>query len=366
LTSNDKRTAASTIGAPSAFGGWTRAIIRTLDARGVDGAALAAAAGIDLQRLSDPEARYPIAANAQLWRRAVEVTGDPCFGLAVPRFVSFTTFHALAASVLASATLREAFNRCARYGRLIGEAGTLRIEAGRSTYRVVLEVAPGTARPADEAVDALTALQVRIARLLHESRAVSPLRVLLERREPVPSEPFHRYFRAPIRFAAGANLLEFTRADFEAPLLTGNVDLTRRVDEVLARYMARLDHRQIVSRVRAAIVERLPDGEPAQDAVARALGLSARTLQRRLTDEGASYHDLLDGARAELAGSYLAEGWSVTEAAFMLGFADISSFSRAFRRWTGRPPSAHRATSGQPADAAPPETPRRRRGRQRS
>jgi AraC-like DNA-binding protein len=238
--------------------------------------------------------------------------------------------------------VREAFGRCVRYGRLIGDAGTLRIEEDRSAVRIVLAVDAGVARPADEAIDALLALQVRTARLLRESRALSPLRVLLERREPSPSEPFHRCFRAPITFAAGVNLLEFARSDFEAPLLAGNADLTRRVDEVLARYVARLDGRQIVSRLRAAIVERLPDGEPAQDAVARALGLSARTLQRRLTDEGTSYQDVLDGARAELARAYLDEGWSVTEAAFMLGFADISSFSRAFRRWTGQRPSAHR------------------------
>jgi AraC-like DNA-binding protein len=94
---------------------------------------------------------------------------------------------------------------------------------------------------------------------------------------------------------------------------------------------AHLDQQQIISRVRAMVVER----------VAHALGLGIRTFQRRLADRRTSYQEVLRATREELACAYLAEGWSVTEIAFMLGFSDMSSFSRAFRRWTGESPSKY-------------------------
>jgi len=331
--------------APSVLASWTRTIIRALGARGVDGRALAAEAGIDVRRLDDPEARYPMDATAELWRRAVRATGDPCLGLYVSRFVNYGTFHALSAAVLSSGTLREALGRLVRYGRVVGDVAAVQLEDRGERVRFVLDVT-GTTRPPDEAIDALLSLALRIARHLRDNPDLCPLRVELARPEPSPSEPFRRFFRAPIAFGARTNVLEFARDDVDARLPTGNAEVTRRIDEVLARYLARLDDRQVLSRVRTSVIERLQDGEPAQGVVARALGMSARTLQRRLAEEGTSYQAVLDETRAELARSYLSEGWSVTETAFTLGFSDTSSFSRAFRRWTGVAPSEHGARRG--------------------
>src|SRR5262249_42554804 len=153
---------------------------------------------------------------------------------------------------------------------------------------IVLDVAPGPARPADEALDAFLSLQLRTARLLRDSRELSPLRVELERVEPSPSEPFRRFFRAPVRFAARMNFLELARSDFEATLPARSPDLARQIDEVLGRSVARLDQQPIVGLARSVIAERLPDGEPSERSVARTLGMSTRTLQRRLTAAGAS------------------------------------------------------------------------------
>src|SRR5215470_958132 len=91
---NEKSPRPREIGAPSVLASWTRTIIRALDARGIDGRALAAHSGIDLKRLDDAEARYPMTATSELWRQAVAASGDPCLGLYVSRFVNYTTFHA--------------------------------------------------------------------------------------------------------------------------------------------------------------------------------------------------------------------------------------------------------------------------------
>ena len=99
-----------------------------------------------------------------------------------------------------------------------------------------------------------------------------------------------------------------------------------------------------INRVRARLIAALPDGTPHQHVVARSLYTSTRSLRRRLSKEGTTYLRLLDDTRRELGMGYIGNSrLPVTEIALRLGFAETSSFSRAFRRWTGRAPSSFRA-----------------------
>jgi len=327
--------------APSVLGTWTLTVIRALDARGVDGRAVAARAGIDVAAFEDPDARHSIADTTRLWRLAVEATHDPCFGLWASRFVTQTTFHALSFAVFASRTLREAFGRFVRYGALVSDAAQIELlEAGeRERFRLVLPEGPR--RPADEAIDAILSLVARTARVLSEMK-VTPVIVRLERPEPIPSAPFAKVFRAPVRFQERENVLEFAARDLDERLPAGNAELARQNDEVVARYLARIEHARVCSRLRGWLIDQLPAGEPTEEAAARSLGMSLRNLQRRLEEEGTTYREALNDTRRAIARSYLDEGHtSVTEVAFLLGFADTSGFSRAFRRWTGLSPRAY-------------------------
>ena len=328
--------------APSVLGTWTLTVVRALDARGVDGRAVAARAGIDVATFEDPDSRHSIADTTRLWRLAVEATHDPCFGLWASRFVTQTTFHALSFAVFASATLREAFGRFVRYGRLVSDAPEIELlEVGeRERFRLVLPEGPSQ-RPADEAIDAILSLVARVARMLSEEK-VTPVAVRLERPEPVPSDPFAKVFRAPVRFGQRESVLEFAASDLDARLPTGNAELARQSDEVVARYLARLAGARVSSRLRNWFIDQLPAGEPTEKVAARALGMSLRNLQRRLEEEGTTYREALNETRREIARAYLDEGHSsVTEIAFLLGFTDTNSLSRAFRRWTGLSPRAY-------------------------
>ena len=162
----------------------------------------------------------------------------------------------------------------------------------------------------------------------------------MRRAEPADPGPWQRAFRCPIVFGASENVLLFTAADFDAPLEFANPELARHNDEVAARYLARFGKLLIRERLRAVLIEQLPRGEPSQDKAAEALHLSSRSLQRRLADEGTRYQDVLDDLRRELAMSYLREArHSISEITYLLGFSDTSSFTHAFRRWTGVAPS---------------------------
>jgi len=329
---------------PSVLTSWARTIIRALDRRGLAGDALAARAGLDLARLTDADARYPVAAMTRLWKLAVEATGDPCLGLEVSRHVTMTSFHALTYSVLASLSLREAFERLARYNRIVSDAAEVRLDEEDDAYRLSLVVPNGPERPADEALDAFTSLIARGVRILRHDRAAAPLAVWLERPEPVPSEPFRRVFRAPVHFSASTNRLTFARSLIDARLPEGNADLARANDAVVRQYLARYETERVANRVQTMLAEHLAGGEPSQGVVARRLGMGLRTLQRRLAAEDTSFAALLAETRRELACSYMeAGGLSVSEIAYLVGFSDTSTFSRAFKRWTGRSPTEYAA-----------------------
>jgi AraC-like DNA-binding protein len=302
---------------------------------------VAARAGIDVAALDDPDCRHPIAATTRLWRLAVEATHDPCFGLWASRFVTHTTFHALGFAVFASSTLRDAFERFVRYGDLVSEAAKIELLDAGEVVRFRLVVPEGLGRPANEAIDAILSLVARTARALSES-TVTPIAVQLERPEPVPSEPFAKVFRAPVEFEARENVLEFAARGLDQRLPAGNAELARSNDEVVARYLARIQRTRVSNRLRSWFIDQLPAGEPTEKAAARSLGMSLRNLQRRLEDEGTTYREALNETRRKIARAYLDEGQSsVTEIAFLLGFTDTNSLSRAFRRWTGLSPRAY-------------------------
>jgi AraC-like DNA-binding protein len=314
---------------------------KALQSRGVDAAALFRQTGLDFAALDDPEARYPIRSTARLWRLAVEATGDPCFGLEVARHTSPTTFHALGLSLAASGSLREAFERVVRYYRLVSDGATIRFEDRGDCYRVSLQ-AEGTPYGAPEAIDAVLAVAVRLCRSLTD-RKFAPLRVEVRRAAPADPSPFHRCFRCPVVFDALDDALTLDKSVCDRPIQGANPELARANDLIAAQAIDRWDQSRVIDRIRLVLVDRLPNGTPSRVEIARALGTSTRTLQRRLAAESTTYAELVDTTRRDLAEAYLRQDrYSMTDIAYLLGFASAASFTRAFRRWTGRTPSEGR------------------------
>lgn len=335
--------------AATALTSWAKAIRKALDAAALDSGALFREAGLDLAVLDDPNARYTVAATTRLWRLAVAAVGDDAFGLTVARHVGHTTFHALGFSLLASGTLREAFERSLRYFRLVTDAGDLSFAPDGECYRLTLHTPVSGTQPAPEAIDAFALLFVRLCRGLHR-REFSPARVTLQRPAPVNLAAFERSFRAPMQFGAAENALWFDRAVFEQPLAGANAELARHNDAVVVQQLARLPQQDLRTKVQAALSQQLSLGEPSQEQAAAALHMSLRNFQRKLAEEGTSYTALLNETRESLALGYVRDArYSLSEITYLLGFADASSFNRAFKRWTGLSPSAYRA-QGQVSD----------------
>lgn len=149
------------------------------------------------------------------------------------------------------------------------------------------------------------------------------------------------YFGCRIRIGAKRNRLTLHRRDLGRPFVSYNEELLEILTPVLDRSLDEQQRSRSISEMVKWIMKRsLTGGRPDIQAVAKKLGMSDRTLQRRLTDENTSFKLLLTQARHEQARKYLADpSLDIKEVAFLIGYEDQNSFYRAFRLWEGDTPS---------------------------
>jgi AraC-like DNA-binding protein len=305
---------------------------------GIDAAPLYRAAGLDPGLIGKAGVRYPFSRIARLWELAMETTGDPSFGLVVGQHCRPTTMQILGFALLASPTLEQAMDRWCRYHRIASTAGSMewRDEDDYRVYR--LRAAPGVRNiPVVVGEAGLAAILTMCRRASYPDLA--PVWVRLRRPDPGEHARYLDFFRCPVSFAAQENGIAMHHEDLRRPLPAGNPDLAADADRLLDRMMAEVDEGETTSRVRELLVRHLSSGNLGEAEVARRLNRSVSSLQRDLRSEGTSFRKLLEGTRRDLAVRLLKnEGRSIGQAAFMLGYSDQSTFTRAFRRWHGVSP----------------------------
>ena len=320
-------------------------VIDACSALGVDTDALLVAAEIDTAVVADPEGRVSLDQMRTFWSEAVDRSGDPAIGL-----------HA-------AQQLPHGFNGLIDY--LFGYAST--VGDGIGLMMRYLPLANNWIVPTIEVDDDYTTLSLDVVwqgvprttaeyvfgMLVVRGRAVwrvdwAPALIRFEFPAPRPPEPVGEHARAfecGIEFGADATQMIVERAVWDTEVATadpGLVALLRsQADEVLQQLAAASG---FVDDVRQVVRVRLAERDHSIEQVAAQLGMSARTLQRRLAEEDTSYAAVVDEVRLGTAKQALADPTnSLAEIAFLIGFEEQSSFSRAFKRWTGMSPSEHRA-----------------------
>jgi AraC-like DNA-binding protein len=173
---------------------------------------------------------------------------------------------------------------------------------------------------------------------------VSPFNIECRRPRPADPDLFESILGSRLSFDCPMNRITFVKSDINELLASANPQLATANDEQTETYLATFTRVSCARAVVSKIVEHLPDGPPSQKLIADAMNISNRTLQRKLKEEGTSFIDLLQDARLSLAKKYLAQPQrSIVEIAYLLGFSEPSTFSRAFKRWTGKSPADYRA-----------------------
>jgi AraC-like DNA-binding protein len=228
----------------------------------------------------------------------------------------------------------------ARFSRVVADPAESATLARGDRFSFIIRWRPGVPPPSEHSIDAILATVVGQCRLMLD-RSVTPIEVTVRRGAPPSPTAYAARFGCPVTFDARDSRVVFDREVVEQRMPTGEVELARRNDDVVAGYLATLDgQRSLSACVRAALVAALPSGAPTAPAIARTLATSSRSMQRHLCDEGTSFRELLQEVRCDMAISYLRSGThTIAETAALLGFGDVTAFSRAFKRWTGRSPS---------------------------
>ena len=274
-----------------------------------------------------------------MWALEAEAN-DPAFAIRMGELLSFEMFDPPVFAAMCSPDLNTALLRLSRYKRLCAPI-ELHVDIGptATTVRPEWTVTPLEPPPLSYAFELTCCM--RLARL-GTRNPVKARRVTCQHRLQ-PIEKFAAYFGV-VPEHGDASTIEFHAADASAPFLTARAGMWSFFEPELRRRLGELDaSANSADRVRSALLELVPSGEASVQTVADRLGVSARTLQRRLQDEGTNFQRVLDGTREELARHYLGTEMAGAEISFLLGFEDPNSFVRAFHEWTGITPEQLRA-----------------------
>jgi AraC-like DNA-binding protein len=316
-----------------------------LRAAGVDEANVGARLGMSAAEPEDSDVRISHALAFDLFDAAAEATGDDAFGLHASECLEPGMLGTVDHLLRCSRTLGDALLRARRYQRLIQDAELLLDQRGA---RVTQSYRLGCGFPMPrQFAECILAGAVTWTRQM-TGRALDPVEVRFSHPRPRDISEHERMFgRARLRFGSEENSVAFPAFATELPL----VDANERLAAVLERYARDLVSRlpratRFTDRVRAVMADDLHRGVVRAAAVAASLRVSPRTLRRRLHDERTTARRLLDELRRELALAYLRQRVGIGEIAFALRYADVSAFSKAFKRWTGRSPGGyHRAAT---------------------
>lgn len=311
---------------------------------GIEAAPLLAKAGLTADIIDDPNITVGVANQIKFVDLVAEALGDKNLGFRLAcdhdvRVVGLLYYVAASAD-----TLGDALRRAERYIKIQNEGVRIRVSKGQSV-RVRFHYA-GIARHTDvQQIEFIIGSILRISRQL-TGRMLKPTHVRLMHRLTGDQSELERLLDATIESGAGVDEIEIPAASWDLPVVTADPHLHRLCVESCEEALARRERQPSPLKVKAenTIAALLPHGQARHDVVAAKFGMSPRTLARRLSAEGSSFAAILEEVRSAMARRYLADRTlPISQIAWLLGYTEIGTFTRAFQRWTGMAPSAARA-----------------------
>jgi AraC-like DNA-binding protein len=322
---------------------WARRVVAELDRAGLPTTNLLNEAGLRREQLTGPDAHIPFDAHVALFENAARALREPCFGFRLGSAVEMTEAGLVAYVTLNSQDLGGALRNMCRYLALLTEGTVCEMRRDGGEVSLLFSfVDPDLEIAARQLPEFAATLMVRVCETITGHRA-RPVR--LELRHDTACPMLARRLGLPVLVYQPRFALVLDAASLAIPVVNADarlLELLRRYADSLLAERARND--DLVTRAERWILENLHTGRVGATQVARGLGMSDRTLARRLAEHGLTPARLVERLRQQLARSYLAErAFPLGQITYLLGYSDLSAFSRAFRRWTGHPPSEWRA-----------------------
>ena len=312
--------------------------------RGVDVAPLLTQAGLTQGEIEDRSATIGVINQIKFVDLVAAKLGDELLGFHLAEDFDFREIGLLYYVAASADTFGGALSRVERYIKIQNDGVDIQVIKGK-TLRVRLHYT-GVARHTDvHQIGSLIALMIRIGRHL-TGHTLKPTRVRIMHHIHGGKSELENLLDADVEDGTRVDEVEFPAASWDLPIVSADPYLHRVCVQSCEEALARRGLKQTPLKVQVenAIAALLPHGQARHDRVATELGMSSRTLARRLATEGASFTEILAEVRSALADRYLADRTlPISQIAWLLGYAEISAFTRAFHRWTGMVPSAARA-----------------------
>ncbi|MCB9185009.1 MAG: AraC family transcriptional regulator [Flavobacteriales bacterium] len=314
-------------------------------------AAICATAGLTADDLDRVDMRLTLEQNCALMEAALRISGDAQLGLHVGERTSATVLGMTGHLMESSADLIGALQGLSAFTMAFTRIYGFRLEVVADEAALHCEplaiwndVSPETAR---HSVDYTYAGALRVLQLL-SGRRVLPLRVHYRYPRPADLREHERLLGCRPLFGEDANRMVFRLADLQAPVVGYNPRMNAMLRAMLEEEIRVLaEGAPFREKVKRIVLENLQVTFPPLEAIADALCITPRTLQRKLQDEGTSFRELCDALKEEVARNLLGNPeLSISDIAMRLGYAEVTSFQRAFRQWTGVPPNEYRRTLG--------------------
>jgi len=331
---------------PMAQGGLTRLAIARLESAGVPVAPLLKRAGMTPEAISEPGERLSVQSQIAFLDEAANALKDDCLGFTLARDFDLREVGLLYYVMASSQTLGDALTRVARYSKITNEALVFGYREGNN---LTLNLSySGVPRHSDRhQIEFCMFAMLRICRVLTGQNLVPQHFSISHHRSEAASE-MARFVGATVTFGADSDEFALNIDARGLPLVHSdnylNDLLLKYCEAALAGRRAGMP--QLRTRVENMISSLLPHGRVLAEDVARSLGMSKRTLARKLSSEGLNFNEIFQELRRDLAVRYLDDRkLHVSKIAWLLGFREVSAFTHACKRWTGKTPSEMRPAS---------------------
>jgi AraC-like DNA-binding protein len=323
--------------------GVVRQLVEYVERLGTAPADLLRAAKLKPESLETADTRFSRAAVYQLVEHAIELTGDPAFGLHWGETLGEGSFAPVSPLIAHAGTLRQALDALMQFHGLLSDQASFQIVEHDEQVTVRCVPLPGESlRLQRFSAEMILVGFRRLLRFFHTH--VRFERISFAYAAPAYRSEYARIFDIEPSFAQPFSGITFRRGLMDVPAPHEDLDVHHALSAVAKRRLLRITQRTPYAlRVREALVREALPHRADMDTVAKSLGLSARSLRRRLADEDKSYAEVANEARAIVAKHLLRDQRkTIQETAYELGFSDTSTFHRAFKSWTGMTPRAYR------------------------